>query len=203
MLICKFCNKECKNNNSHRNHERLCKSNPDRVYVSYTIGITAWNKGLTKETSEKLKSMAANTSNTLTGRPGRLHDTASRQNLAYHARKNQLGGHTSKIRLKYTQKDGTVINLQSSYEIRFATILDDLNIKWTRPEPLNWIDKVGKPHRYYPDFLVGNIFIDTKNDYLAVKDKPKIDAVKCQNNVDIRIVTEKFITKEYILALKA
>lgn len=30
MLLCKFCQKECKNGNSHRNHERLCRVNPDR-----------------------------------------------------------------------------------------------------------------------------------------------------------------------------
>lgn len=30
MLLCKFCNKKCKNNNSLRNHERLCKNNPNR-----------------------------------------------------------------------------------------------------------------------------------------------------------------------------
>jgi hypothetical protein len=30
MLFCKYCNKECKNDNSLRNHERLCKSNPNR-----------------------------------------------------------------------------------------------------------------------------------------------------------------------------
>lgn len=30
MLLCKFCNKENKNENALRNHERLCKSNPDR-----------------------------------------------------------------------------------------------------------------------------------------------------------------------------
>lgn len=29
-MNCKFCNKECKNLNSLRNHERLCKSNPNR-----------------------------------------------------------------------------------------------------------------------------------------------------------------------------
>lgn len=28
--VCKFCNKICKNSNSLRNHERLCKLNPDR-----------------------------------------------------------------------------------------------------------------------------------------------------------------------------
>lgn len=30
MLLCKFCNKSCKNDNSLRNHERLCKQNPSR-----------------------------------------------------------------------------------------------------------------------------------------------------------------------------
>jgi very-short-patch-repair endonuclease len=53
--ICKFCNKECLNSNSHRNHERLCPKNPDRKYVSYTKGKPSWNKGLSKETDERLK----------------------------------------------------------------------------------------------------------------------------------------------------
>lgn len=29
MLFCQFCKKECKNENSQRNHERLCKTNPN------------------------------------------------------------------------------------------------------------------------------------------------------------------------------
>lgn len=29
MLICKYCGKECKNANSLRTHERLCKKNPN------------------------------------------------------------------------------------------------------------------------------------------------------------------------------
>lgn len=35
MLNCKFCNKECKSDNSLRNHERLCKQNPllDDAYM--------------------------------------------------------------------------------------------------------------------------------------------------------------------------
>ena len=54
-FICKFCGKACKNANSLRNHERLCPSNPDRKYVSHTLGKTAWNKGLTKETDLRVK----------------------------------------------------------------------------------------------------------------------------------------------------
>lgn len=34
MENCKFCGKECKNENSLRNHERLCHSNPERQ-ISY------------------------------------------------------------------------------------------------------------------------------------------------------------------------
>jgi len=53
--ICRFCGKACKNANSLRNHERLCPSNQDRKYVSHTLGKTAWNKGLTKETDLRVK----------------------------------------------------------------------------------------------------------------------------------------------------
>lgn len=53
--ICKFCGKACKNANSLRNHERLCPSNSNRKYVSHTLGKTAWNKGLTKETDSRVK----------------------------------------------------------------------------------------------------------------------------------------------------
>lgn len=62
MLICKHCNKECKNLNSLRNHERLCKSNPDRqttfieTYNENRVG--SWNSGLTKETNSSLKAAA-------------------------------------------------------------------------------------------------------------------------------------------------
>ena len=48
---CRFCNKPCKNQHSLSAHERSCPKNPNRTYVSHTIGHTAWNKGLTKETN--------------------------------------------------------------------------------------------------------------------------------------------------------
>lgn len=35
MFKCKYCQKECKNNNSLRNHERLCKENPNRQYTPF------------------------------------------------------------------------------------------------------------------------------------------------------------------------
>ncbi len=51
MNICIFCEKEYKNSNAHKNHERRCPQNPNRVYTAWMKGKTAWNKGLTKESS--------------------------------------------------------------------------------------------------------------------------------------------------------
>lgn len=63
--ICKFCGKICKNANSLRNHERLCKENPNQDVKSlqklrenvkkWNENHIAWNKGLTSETDERVK----------------------------------------------------------------------------------------------------------------------------------------------------
>ena len=58
MYICKFCGKECKNKNSLAQHERRCKENPNRIespFVKYNKERDhTWNKGLTKETDERV-----------------------------------------------------------------------------------------------------------------------------------------------------
>ena len=60
--ICKFCGKVCKNANSLRNHERLCKENPEKQESSWVKFNKerehAWNKGLTKETDERVRKFA-------------------------------------------------------------------------------------------------------------------------------------------------
>lgn len=38
MLKCRYCGKECKNDNSLRNHERLCRQNPNRDLTPYERG---------------------------------------------------------------------------------------------------------------------------------------------------------------------
>ena len=63
IYICKFCGKECKNLNSLRNHERLCKQNPDKQessLVKHNKMIKngeriPWNKGKTKNSNERIR----------------------------------------------------------------------------------------------------------------------------------------------------
>ena len=57
-LFCKFCGKECKNKKSLVQHEIRCHKNASRINVKPSYGMkgkTAWNKGLTKETDERVK----------------------------------------------------------------------------------------------------------------------------------------------------
>lgn len=89
--ICKFCGKICKNANSLRNHERLCKSNPERQessWVKFNHERGAWNKGLTKETDERLKLRGEKLSNNykngviINANKGKHHTEEEKKNLS-------------------------------------------------------------------------------------------------------------------------
>lgn len=204
----KFCNNSC--SAKFNNAKRATRSEESRKKTSDSMN----GKSLPEETRLKI-------SESLLGRPntwsvshseetrlklsavnvGKVLSEETKRKLSKIAKQNQFGGHTSKRKLYFQKKNGEVVYLQSSYEIKFAELLEELHIEWSRPEPLMWIDELGIDHRYYPDFKIGNIYVDTKNDYLAVEDLPKIIAVREQNDVDIRIVTLNQITKEFITSL--
>lgn len=131
----------------------------------------------------------------------RIWSNESRKKLSKIAKKRRFGGHTSKMKLYFEKSNGEVVYLQSSYEILAAEILEKLNIEWSRPDPLPWIDNNGEDHLYYPDFKVNDIFIDTKNDYLIKKDAEKIRCVKEQNQVQLLVLAKEQITEEYIGSL--
>jgi hypothetical protein len=100
--------------------------------------------------------------------------------------RNELGGKRNSKRFLYNG-----IHLDSSYEVRYAKILDKSGIKWIRPTKVIWSDANGKPHRYYPDFFLPdyNVYIDTKNKYLIERDRYKIEKVSEQNNIVIKVIS--------------
>ncbi len=148
-------------------------------------------KALSEEIKQKIR--VANT--------GRIVSNETREKLRVIAKERNFGGHTSKRRCMFIKNNGEIVHLQSSYETRFAEILESLGIDWSRPNSLTWYDDNGASHRYYPDFKIGDIYIDTKNDYLAIKDLPKINAVIRHNSIDLRIVTKNMINEEYVKSL--
>lgn len=102
VFICKFCGKQCKNPNSLRNHERLCPNNKDRVYKSHTIGHTAWNKGKTKETDERVRkygetcSEGYNSGRLINSNLGKHHTEEEKKHLS-EKRKQFLKEHPEKV----------------------------------------------------------------------------------------------------------
>ena len=80
----------------------------------------------------------------------------------------------------YTQKDGTKVLLDSSWEERLAKLLDNKNIEWIRPkDTLKWVDKEGKSHNYFPDFYLPkyDVYLDPKNPQACRVQKEKLDII--------------------------
>ena len=103
-LFCKFCGKECKNRNSLAQHEIRCKENPNKIniYISNfnNIGHAAWNKGLTKETDERVERRGLNLHNNVkSGKTifkGHAHSEETKKKLS-RIRKEYLSENPEKV----------------------------------------------------------------------------------------------------------
>lgn len=206
-FICKYCGKSCKNRNSLAQHEVRCKYNENRkpsYFATHTF--KAWNKGLTKDTDERLKKAGVSISKALSGREGHKHTEAEKEHLRECALKNGLGGFN--MRKKGIYYNG--IKLDSSYEVMLAEILDENNVKWVRCGRIKY-EYDGITHFYTPDFYLPdyNLYLDPKNDFLAnninprlgYSDPDKIKAVCEQNNVRVVILTLDKLNWLYIKTL--
>ena len=204
MLICQYCNKECKNLNSLRNHERLCPDNESRIYVSQTLGKIPWNKGKTKETDPAVAQYAASIKeNYSTGKVAISGFAAwPKEKRSAKAKAAGCGGYRAQAgrsqKYKVTDSFGNEVILQSSYELLCSEILDNLQIKWIRPKSLKYDGK-----RYFPDFYLPehDLYLDPKNEYLAKQDAKKIACVCEQNDVQVIILTKDLLNEGYITTL--
>lgn len=99
----------------------------------------------------------------------------------------------------YLRLDGTIVNLDSSYERTLAKLFDEHKIKWIRPKPLIWIDKENIQHHYFPDFYLEDydVYLDPKNDYCFKVQKEKIDYVKIHYS-NCYFLTKDQLTWEFI-----
>lgn len=195
MTQCKFCKKQCKNDNSHRNHERLCPQNPTRIYVSYTLGKPAWNKGLTKETNSIIKAQADKLKENYR-KP--IFTPEGLKRLSDGAKQRGLGGYRPHPNKGVWYKG---MWLDSKWELIVAESLDYNNIKWERPKVgFVWTDDNRK---YYPDFYLPefNVYLDPKNSYLRKKDLLKINEASRRNNIKVIVLDEKQLNWDIIQTL--
>jgi hypothetical protein len=90
--------------------------------------------------------------------------------------------------------------LDSSWELYLAQRLDELGIKWIRPEPIKWNDREGKIHNYFADFYLPeyNLYLDPKNPYAIKVQREKLDCLFEQYR-NIHIIDSENGCKQFIL----
>ena len=166
------------------NHTRWCNSNPKRQEYIEKLGKNGRNAvQLMLEAKRRSGKTNQYTKARVEGReppvspligishPGTPHTEKTKQHLREKAR---LSKHR---RLR----KGTIVYsgvlLDSSWELALAIRLDDLNISWTRPDPVEYIDDEGLTRNYFPDFYLPDydLYLDPKNKYAYETQKKKID----------------------------
>lgn len=173
MLLCQYCNKTSKNENSHRNHERCCPSNPNRNYKNGMLGKKGSNQFLYAEANglEKPKAWNFGLPGTFTGMK---HTEESKKKISEKLSINNNGG-----RSKWYDVAGQ--RVQGTWERNIALKLEELDIKWiklkTNKDTLKY-QMNGKTRSYTPDF-----YLEDYDLYLEIKgfwwgdDREKMDIV--------------------------
>jgi len=196
MWKCKHCDVEFNDFSVSQkaNHSRWCKSNPRRYSYSYNRNSknallamleAKKNSGYTNQYSKARRLGGEIPIPPFKGKPsprrGIKHSEETRKKISDAAR---ASGHRrlKKNTIKYLTKEGNEVLLDSTWEFYLASKLDQLGIKWTRPDPLVWIDKIGKHRHYFPDFHLEklNLYLDPKNPAAYESQKEKIACLESQ-----------------------
>lgn len=210
--ICPICNKVFdKHGIKHHiwfNHTENGKQFRTNHKFGYEKGTrSAWNKGLTKDTDERVrKSVNTRNNNKILGKykiRKFKHSDKTKEKLRTIALKNNFGGVCRKKSINYKN-----IFLGSTYEVELAKDLDKNKIRWIIPKRIKYYDLNNKLHYYTPDFYLPDydFYLDPKNDFLinninpyfGYKDSDKIKWVCEQNNIKVFILNKNQLSWKYI-----
>lgn len=179
-FICKYCGKICKNKNSLAQHECRCKENPNRIKIDGNhYSHQAWNKGLTKETDERIAKL------------GKTYSERAKAGLYSWEHCKHTEATKEKIRqqkLELCAKQGTNLcgkglrgyykgfYCQSSWELAYVIYQLEHNIDIKRNTKGFKYTLDGIERSYFPDFyeVATNTYIEIKGYYdRKTKEKEK------------------------------
>lgn len=196
-LECRYCGSLRKNDNSLRNHERLCKHNPNKQQLESNfkkynskvksgeivkIHTNQFTKakalelprpGISSETREKLSAAGKKRIWTKEDRERQsisMKKAVEKYPESYSAR-NVCG------RTKLVEYQGYTLN--GKWELIVAKWLSDCKVSWTNKiQQEIYYEWQGKQHRYFPDFYLPekNLYIEVKG-YERDRDRAKWKAV--------------------------
>jgi pyruvate/2-oxoacid:ferredoxin oxidoreductase beta subunit len=163
MYTCSYCNKICKNKNSHINHERCCPSNPNRNYRSNKLG----KKGGNQYTKGTARPISDETRRKLSEAGKKQKWTDERKRKLSESMKKAVEkypeSYTSSNRGRTKQVIVDGIKFQGQWELEFYNYCIANNIKIERSN--EWFEyEWNGTRKYFPDF-----YLPEKNTYVEVK----------------------------------
>jgi hypothetical protein len=180
LTNCKYCNISFDDLNASEraNHSRWCDLNPKRK--DYVNSLKTRNRNYiicdenrikrNKKISDVWKRGAYSNVDFATLNKGKNHSDETKEKM----REKALQSNHRRLKKNTILYKGVL--LDSTWEFELAKRLDELSVKWIRPEPIPWTDKQGRIHNYFPDFYLPehDLFIDPKNKHAANVQKDKI-----------------------------
>ena len=197
LTNCKYCNKVFDGMmaaNERANHTRWCEQNPksDEYKKSSDCSQMRTLEAKSKRILSLKKAHADGKydekNSRQRGKPGTPHSEKTKQ----HLRERALASNHRRLRKNRIEYKG--IWLDSTWEYELAKRLDELKIKWVRPDPIPWIDDQGIKHNYFPDFYLEDydLFLDPKNPQAVKVQRKKLDMLLRQyKNIVIIETLEK------------
>lgn len=196
-VCCIICKRIClgeKSFKSHYTQMHINISTEGKKKRGKPVGLSAWNKGLTKETDNRIMRQSENNSKTIkqqlqngTYIP-RIMGVDARKELSERQSLRNTGG-----RCKWFIVNDVAV--QGTWERDIALKLNELGIKWIKSKTKDFIIKYiknGKEHSYTPDFYLPqyNVYLEIKG-YWWGDDKEKMRCVITQNPDKNIIIIEK------------
>lgn len=203
--VCKHCSEDFSeklltSSGLMANHVKWCHKNPKRE--EYLISLAEARKSIDNENTnrevvnEKIKLAHArgaykdaSSKGVETKRKnGTLGHTEASRNLI---REKALASNHRRLRKGVFEYNG--ILLESSWELALAKRLDELDVRWIRPDPIPWVDSEGVIHNYFPDFYLPeyDMYLDPKNPQARKVQKKKLEKLLTQYTNIVIILTKK------------
>lgn len=191
IRVCKHCKKEFNISDKPRgwmaNHTRWCDENPKRqdykngsIKAIEAMNTAKKNSGFVNHYAKARLEGREIPEGPAKGKPGtrlgKKHTEETKQLL----REKALASPHRRLKRGVVEYKG--ILLDSSWELELAKRLDELGIKWIRPNPIPWVDDEGITHNYFPDFYLEDydLFLDPKNPHAVQVQKKKLDCILTQ-----------------------
>lgn len=202
MYICRYCGKEC-SLYGLKNHERQCIKNPNRIpqkgtrFKSNGSVFIPWNKGLTKETDERVKKYSKSISDAYNSgkckiwcdgltkeTDERIAKMSKKISDTVNSKVEDETWHSSIGKVHHYECNG--YSMHGTWELALANYLNSKNIKWERPKDKFKYYFNEAWHWYHPDiYLIDyDIYIEVKG-CITEKDIAKWEQFPKDKKLDI------------------